>query len=184
MHAYYAEKSPIPPPIITPPTSMPNPQEFSLPEEFSSPKKQGHDQSSSSTSTLPQAIKIGESSLQRMPPKNISTSEAPAMTQAAIRQLAIDSVATTLEHKQQTWKMLNANRNPEPRVAHVPRKCCYKEFMSCQPFNFRGIDKLMPHYAVKFRETPEAFIEGLPQSMAGIVTASKPQTLEKSINIA
>nr|GEX58806.1 hypothetical protein [Tanacetum cinerariifolium] len=53
MHAYYAEKSP-----ITPPSSMPNPQEFFLPEELLSPKKQGHDQSSSSTSTLPQAFEI------------------------------------------------------------------------------------------------------------------------------
>nr|GFA69037.1 hypothetical protein [Tanacetum cinerariifolium] len=53
MHAYYAEKSPIPPPIITPPSLMPNPQEFFLPGELLSPKKQGHDQSSSSTSTLP-----------------------------------------------------------------------------------------------------------------------------------
>nr|GEX29950.1 reverse transcriptase domain-containing protein [Tanacetum cinerariifolium] len=56
LQAFYAEKSPIPPPIITPPSSMPNPQEFFLPEEFSLPKKQGHDQSSSSTSTLPQAF--------------------------------------------------------------------------------------------------------------------------------
>nr|GEW46200.1 hypothetical protein [Tanacetum cinerariifolium] len=62
MHAYYAEKSPIPPLIITPPSSMPNPQEFFLPEELLSPKKQGHDQSSSSTSTLHQAFEIGESS--------------------------------------------------------------------------------------------------------------------------
>nr|GEX01539.1 copia protein [Tanacetum cinerariifolium] len=31
MHAYYAEKSPIPPLIITPPSLMPNPQEFFLP---------------------------------------------------------------------------------------------------------------------------------------------------------
>nr|GEY09835.1 hypothetical protein [Tanacetum cinerariifolium] len=60
--AFYTEKSPIPPPIITPPSSMPNPKEFFLPEEFSSPKKQGHDQSSSSTSTLPQIFEIGESS--------------------------------------------------------------------------------------------------------------------------
>nr|GEW45705.1 hypothetical protein [Tanacetum cinerariifolium] len=60
MHAYYAEKLPIPPPIITPPSSMPNPQEFFLPEEFSSPKKQGHDQLSFSTSNLPQAFEIGE----------------------------------------------------------------------------------------------------------------------------
>nr|GFA81643.1 hypothetical protein [Tanacetum cinerariifolium] len=53
MHAYYPKKSPIPPPIITPPSSMPNPQEFFLPEDLLSPIKQGHDQSSSYTSTLP-----------------------------------------------------------------------------------------------------------------------------------
>nr|GEU73712.1 hypothetical protein [Tanacetum cinerariifolium] len=38
MHAYYTEKSPIPPSIITPPSSMPSPQEFFLPEELLSPK--------------------------------------------------------------------------------------------------------------------------------------------------
>nr|GEV14514.1 hypothetical protein [Tanacetum cinerariifolium] len=57
LQAFYTEKSSIPPP-----SSMPNPKEFFLPEEFSSPKKQGHDQSSSSTSTLPQIFEIGESS--------------------------------------------------------------------------------------------------------------------------
>nr|GEW52455.1 hypothetical protein [Tanacetum cinerariifolium] len=39
MHAYYAENPPIPPPIITPPSLMPDPQEFFLPEELLSPKK-------------------------------------------------------------------------------------------------------------------------------------------------
>nr|GFB08839.1 hypothetical protein [Tanacetum cinerariifolium] len=62
MHAYYVEKSPILPPIITPPSSMPNPQELFLPKELLSPKKQGHNQSSSSTSTLPQIFEIGERS--------------------------------------------------------------------------------------------------------------------------
>nr|GEU49933.1 reverse transcriptase domain-containing protein [Tanacetum cinerariifolium] len=32
----------------------------------------------------------------------------------------------------------NTNRNPEPREAPVARKCSYKEFVSCQPFNFKG----------------------------------------------
>ncbi|GKF76797.1 hypothetical protein Tco_0229267, partial [Tanacetum coccineum] len=32
-----------------------------------------------------------------MPPKRMSTSEAPAMTQAAIRKLVADSVTTALE---------------------------------------------------------------------------------------
>nr|GEY33403.1 hypothetical protein [Tanacetum cinerariifolium] len=60
LQAFYTEKSRIPPPIITPPSLMPNPKEFFLLEEFSSPKKQGHDQSSSSTSTLPQIFEIGK----------------------------------------------------------------------------------------------------------------------------
>nr|GFA93613.1 hypothetical protein [Tanacetum cinerariifolium] len=204
-------------------------------KEFSSPKKQGHDQSSSSTSTLPQAIEIGESShktslkrheekirgilnhldelsldriehienkieglgqgrviiqqdfntleaefqqaraqiseLQRkqigsnhkislarfriteiehiindiqirhqvdiMPPKRnsayaASVSKTPAMPQAAIRQLVVDSVAIALETQAATMANAdNANRNLEPREAHVAIKCSYKEFMSC-----------------------------------------------------
>ncbi|GKG17154.1 hypothetical protein Tco_0362111, partial [Tanacetum coccineum] len=54
LKAFDIEKSPIPPPTIIPTSSIPNPQEFFL------PKKQGR--SSSSTSSLPQAFEIGESS--------------------------------------------------------------------------------------------------------------------------
>ncbi|GKD67097.1 hypothetical protein Tco_1309205, partial [Tanacetum coccineum] len=39
-----------------------NPQEFFLPKKLLSPKKQGHNQSFYSTSTLPQEFKMGESS--------------------------------------------------------------------------------------------------------------------------
>nr|GEZ59934.1 reverse transcriptase domain, reverse transcriptase zinc-binding domain protein [Tanacetum cinerariifolium] len=62
LQAFYIKNSHIPPPIITPPSSMPNPQKFFLPEDLLSPKKQGYDQSSSSTSSLPQIFEIGESS--------------------------------------------------------------------------------------------------------------------------
>nr|GEZ26671.1 reverse transcriptase domain-containing protein [Tanacetum cinerariifolium] len=81
-----------------------------------------------------------------MPPKRnsssaTSASEAPAMTQAAIRQLVIDSVAMALETQEATMANAeNANRNPEPREAPVARKCSYKEFMSRQPFNFKGFE--------------------------------------------
>nr|GEV40928.1 putative reverse transcriptase domain, ribonuclease H-like domain, aspartic peptidase domain protein [Tanacetum cinerariifolium] len=115
----------------------------------------------------------------KMPPKRDSTSaalasEAPAMTQAAIRQLVVDSVAIALETQAATMANAdNANRNPEPREAPKARKCSYKEFMSCQPFNFKDSEKLL-----------EAFIEGLPRSIEGNVTPSKPQTLEEAINIA
>nr|GEY06244.1 putative reverse transcriptase domain-containing protein [Tanacetum cinerariifolium] len=66
MHAYYAKESPIPPPVIMPPSPMLspifNPQELFLAEELLPPKKQGCDQSSSSTPTLPQKFEIGERS--------------------------------------------------------------------------------------------------------------------------
>ncbi|GKB60990.1 hypothetical protein Tco_0917176 [Tanacetum coccineum] len=66
MRAYYAKESPIPPLTIMPPSTMLspmfNPQEFFLLVELLSPKKQGHNQSFSSTSASPQKFKMGESS--------------------------------------------------------------------------------------------------------------------------
>nr|GEX29903.1 putative reverse transcriptase domain-containing protein [Tanacetum cinerariifolium] len=226
MHAYYAKESPIPHQVIMPPSPMIslmfNPQEFFLPEELFPPKKRGRDRSSSSTPTLPQEFKIGESShktslerhkeqieeilnhhdelsldhienmednikslgkgqvfiqqdfdnletelqethaqvakLQRMQlgqnnkialarfrindleqiimeiqarhqadkesllASAASTSDAPAMNQATIRQLVVDSIAAALEA--QAANMANAdntNRNPKPREAKVTK---------------------------------------------------------------
>nr|GEV52072.1 putative reverse transcriptase domain-containing protein [Tanacetum cinerariifolium] len=356
MHAYYAKESPIPPPVIMPPSSMLspmfNPQEFFLPGELLPPKKRGRDRSSS-TFAIPQEFEIGESShktrlecheeqikeilnrldelsldcienmednidslgkgrviiqqdfdnletelqetraqvakLQRkqlgqnnkialarfrindleqmvkeiqarhqadkeslmgaiyelkinykgpMPPKKTSTSAAPAMTQAAIRQLVTDSIIIALEA--QAANLANANntnRNLELREPHVARKFSYKEFMSCQPFNFKGSEgavglirwfertelvfsrsnctedckkmedefypltvkgndlktyvrrfhelaALCPTMVSDFEKMMEAFIGGLPRSIEGKVTTSKPQTLEEVINIA
>ncbi|GJY91813.1 reverse transcriptase domain-containing protein [Tanacetum coccineum] len=76
-----------------------------------------------------------------MAPKRTSTSAAPAMTQATIRKLVIDSVAAAVEAQAAT--MVNAdntNRNTGQGEAPVARKCSYKEFMSCQPFNFKGME--------------------------------------------
>ncbi|GJU48127.1 hypothetical protein Tco_1217682, partial [Tanacetum coccineum] len=174
MHAYYANN-----PYSTTKLfasilmliPMFNPQEFFLPEELLSPKKQGHDQSFSSTSALPQEFEMRESSselqkahaqiakLQRkqmgnnnktalarfrianleqiieeiqvrhqankeiqrqvvyeimqwqsrytlLPPKRMSTSEAPAMTQTAIKKLVADSVTTALEAQAANMQVL------------------------------------------------------------------------------
>nr|GEZ06672.1 hypothetical protein [Tanacetum cinerariifolium] len=101
MHAYYAEKSPIPPLIITPPYLMLNPQEFFLLET--------------------------------------STSEASAMTQAAIRKLVADSI--TLEAQAATMaNTSNPNRNTSPTRTPVAKTRNYKEFISCQPFYFNGTE--------------------------------------------
>ncbi|GJX67373.1 putative reverse transcriptase domain-containing protein [Tanacetum coccineum] len=66
----------------------------------------------------------------------MSTSEAPAMTQAAIKKLVVDSVSAALEA--QAANMANTDNTTRPREAPVARQCSYKEFMSCQPFNFKG----------------------------------------------
>ncbi|GKB42257.1 hypothetical protein Tco_0887199, partial [Tanacetum coccineum] len=165
-----------------------------------------------------------------MPPKRISTSEAPAITQAAIKKLVADSVFAALEA--QAANMANTDNTTRPREAPVARQCSYKEFMSCQPINFKdckvkfstgtlteealswwnsfaqpiGIEEAykiswgndLKTYVRRFQELTtlcptmvpdskkmiEVFIGGLPRSIEGDVTASKPQTLEEAINIA
>ncbi|GKA53120.1 hypothetical protein Tco_0746435 [Tanacetum coccineum] len=179
-----------------------------------------------------------------MAPKRTSTSTAPAMTQAAIRKLVVNSVVAALEAQAATMENTDdTNRNTEPRETPVARKCSYKEFMWCQPFNFKGIEgaagliywfeqtesvflhsSCTKDYQVKFatgqkiedefynltikgndlktyvgrfqelvvlcptimpssEKLMEVFIRGLPRSIEGNVTASKPQTLEKAITI-
>ncbi|GKD95463.1 hypothetical protein Tco_1379360 [Tanacetum coccineum] len=74
-----------------------------------------------------------------MPPKRTSTSEASAMTHAAIRKLAANSIAIAREAQAATMASTN-NPNSRPRKTHVARKCTYKKFMSCQPFYFNGTE--------------------------------------------
>ncbi|GJY14703.1 hypothetical protein Tco_0385125 [Tanacetum coccineum] len=193
-----------------------------------------------------------------MPPKRTSTSAAPAMTQAAIKKLVVDSVSVALGAQAATMANTdNTNRNTREREAPVARKYSYKEFMSCQPINFKGsegavrlirwferTESVFSHsnctedckvkfatgtlteealswwnyfaqtigieeaykitwgndlktYVRRFQELTtlcptmvpntekliEAFIVGLPRSIEGNVTASKPQTLKEAINI-
>ncbi|GKA71288.1 reverse transcriptase domain-containing protein, partial [Tanacetum coccineum] len=196
-----------------------------------------------------------------MAPKRTPTSAAPAMSQAAIRKLVADSVAVALEAQAATMANTdNTTRNTGPRETLVARKCSYKEFMSCQPFNFKGMEGdvglirwfertelwnsfaqpigikeaykitwskfkkllikkyypqtevkkmkdefynltvkgnnlktyvrrfqelaiLCPNMVPNFEKLMEVFIGGLPRSIVGNVTASKPQTFKEAITI-
>nr|GEX15743.1 hypothetical protein [Tanacetum cinerariifolium] len=74
-----------------------------------------------------------------MAPKRTSTSAVPAINQATIRKLVADSVVVALEAQAATMANPdNTNRNTGQGETLVERKCSYKEFMSCQPFNFKG----------------------------------------------
>nr|GFB01791.1 reverse transcriptase domain-containing protein [Tanacetum cinerariifolium] len=98
------------------------------------------------------------------------------MTEATIQQLITEGVATVLEaHAAAMANADNPNRNTGPREIPVVKRENYKEFINYQPFYFNvpNTEKIM-----------EAFIGGLPQSIEGNVTASKPQTLEEATNIS
>nr|GEW87009.1 reverse transcriptase domain-containing protein [Tanacetum cinerariifolium] len=201
----------------------------------------------------------------RMPPKRESTSEALAITQAAIRKLVADSVTAALEDQAAT--MANANNpniNIVPTGIPVVKMGNYKEFINLfshstcteenkvtfaigtltddalswwnaydQPMGiehanqitwtelnrlltnkycpqteirkmeeelynlivkgndlkpyvrrFQELTLLCPNMVPNTKKLLEAFIGGLPRSIEGNVTASKPQTLEEAINIA
>ncbi|GKA17351.1 putative reverse transcriptase domain-containing protein [Tanacetum coccineum] len=73
-----------------------------------------------------------------MPPKRTSTSEAPAMTQAAIKKLVANSVSAALEA--QATNMANIDNTTRPRKSPIARKCSYKEFISSNDINFKGTE--------------------------------------------
>ncbi|GJY49368.1 hypothetical protein Tco_0439324 [Tanacetum coccineum] len=77
--------------------------------------------------TLEEAINIAQRLMdqKRMPPKRMSTSEAPAMTQAVIRKLVADSVSAALEA--QAANMANTDNTTRPREALVARYNCTED---------------------------------------------------------
>ncbi|GJS70153.1 reverse transcriptase domain-containing protein [Tanacetum coccineum] len=183
----------------------------------------------------------------------MSTSEAPAMTQAAIRKLVADSVTAAWKHKPLTWQILIIPPDQEKLLTESVfslSNCtedCKVKFATgtlteealfwwnsfSQPIRIEEaykitwvelkkllIKKYCPRtevqkmedefyhltvkgndlktYVRRFQELAtvcptmvpdsekimEVFIGGLPHSIEGNVTASKPQTLEEAINIA
>ncbi|GJX49312.1 hypothetical protein Tco_0276157 [Tanacetum coccineum] len=79
-----------------------------------------------------------------MTPKRTPTSATPAMSQAAIRKLVADSVSAALEAQAATMANAdNTNRNTGQIETPIARKCSYKEFMRCQPFNFKGTEGVL-----------------------------------------
>nr|GEW46691.1 reverse transcriptase domain-containing protein [Tanacetum cinerariifolium] len=76
-----------------------------------------------------------------MPPKRVSTSTAPAMTQTTIRQLISDGIAAALEALAATMANTdNPNKNLGSRETSIAKRGNYKEFISCQPCYFNGTE--------------------------------------------
>ncbi|GJT46752.1 hypothetical protein Tco_0955467 [Tanacetum coccineum] len=124
---------PTPPRDIEPPVGSPIPLSSSLIVGCSSPVR---------STTPPPDYPFDESIFAEMDPKRTSTSAAPPMTQAAIKKLVVDSVAAALEAQAATMANTdNTTRNTRQRETPIGRKCSYKEFMNCQPYNFKGTEE-------------------------------------------
>ncbi|GJT24475.1 hypothetical protein Tco_0894412 [Tanacetum coccineum] len=122
-----------PPEDISPPKDTETPVESPI---TVSPSSLVGSSSPVRSTTPPPDYPFDESIFAEMPPKRISTSEEPAINQAAIKKLVADSVSAALEA--QAANMENTENTTRPREAHVARQCSYKEFMSFQPINFKG----------------------------------------------
>ncbi|GJW90914.1 putative reverse transcriptase domain-containing protein [Tanacetum coccineum] len=153
MHAYYAKELPIPPPTIMPPCfNVISQCKFEIEESSRKTSLECHEEQIEEILNHLDELSLDRiehiedkieglgndrcwSFVDRLRPNGRSTSEAPAMTQAAIKKLVADSVFAALEA--QAANMKNIDKTTRPREAHVARKCSYKEFMSCQPINFK-----------------------------------------------
>ncbi|GKC50524.1 hypothetical protein Tco_1073269 [Tanacetum coccineum] len=125
------------------------------------------------------------------------------MTQAAIRKLVADSVVAALEAQAATMANAdNTNRNTKTTRTPIVKMGNYKEFISFKKMEdefynltvkgndlktyvrrFQELAVLCPNMVPNTEKLMEVFIEGLPRSIEGNVTASKPQTLEEAITI-
>ncbi|GJX62838.1 hypothetical protein Tco_0295738 [Tanacetum coccineum] len=130
--------------------------------ELLSPKKQGHNQSFSSTSAIRQEFEMGESSyfdnlkaelresraqIAKLQRKQMGNNSKIALARFRIANLEQIIEEIQIRHQAdketQAATMANAdntNRNTREREAPVARKCSYKGFMSYQPIYFKGME--------------------------------------------
>ncbi|GKF18960.1 hypothetical protein Tco_0063878 [Tanacetum coccineum] len=124
------------------PEEIPPPKDIETPVKspiLISPSSSVGSSSPVRSTTPPPDYPFHESIFTEMPPKRTTTSVAPSMTQVAIKKLVANSVSAALGAQAATMANTdNTNRNTRERKAPVARTCSYKEFMSCQPINFKG----------------------------------------------
>ncbi|GKF28091.1 hypothetical protein Tco_0094433, partial [Tanacetum coccineum] len=88
------------------------------------------------------------------------------MTQAAIRQLITDGIAAVKKMEDEFYDLVVKGNDLKTYIRR-----------------FQELAILCPNMVPNTEKLMEAFIGGLPQSIKGNVTASKPQTLEEAITI-
>nr|GEX04322.1 hypothetical protein [Tanacetum cinerariifolium] len=72
----------------------------------------------------------------------------------------------------------NDSRTSRRRQMTIPREYSYTDFLKCQPMSFQGTEGVVESAKV------ERYIVGLPDMIHGSVKASKPQSMQESIEFA
>ncbi|GJT74499.1 hypothetical protein Tco_1041224, partial [Tanacetum coccineum] len=132
-----------------------------------------------------------------MPPKRTSTSETPTITLAAIQQLIANGIATTLEAQaahdsaravglirwfERTELVFSCSNYVEENKVKFATGTLTNDALSWLneiPGNLHVF--MLQHGLPTPRKLMEVFICGLPDVLKDIVTASKPQTLDGSL---
>nr|GEV54852.1 reverse transcriptase domain-containing protein [Tanacetum cinerariifolium] len=100
-----------------------------------------------------------------MPPKRTSTYEALVMTQAVIKKFVVNSVTAALEAQAVIMaNTSNPNRNTGPTGTLVAKKGNYKEFISCQPFYFNGMEGAVGLIRWRFQELAVLYLNMVPNT--------------------
>nr|GEW10170.1 putative reverse transcriptase domain-containing protein [Tanacetum cinerariifolium] len=156
-------------------------------QELLPPKKHGRDRSSSSTSPLPQEFEIGESfrktSLERH-------DEQIEEILNHLDELSLDRIENMDENIEGLGKgrvIIQQNfDNLETKLQETHAQVTKLQRKKLGQNNKIALElAILCHTMVSDSEKMmETFIEGLPRSIEGNVTASKPQTLEEAIKIA
>ncbi|GJY58890.1 hypothetical protein Tco_0458782 [Tanacetum coccineum] len=118
-----------------------------------------------------------------MPPKRTSTSETPALSLATIQQLINNGIAAALEAQATT---MASTEGAVDLIRWFERTGSVFSRTNCAEENKVTFATaiLCPNMVPNVEKLMEVFISGLPRSIEGNVTASKPQTLEEATNIA
>ncbi|GJV00478.1 putative reverse transcriptase domain-containing protein [Tanacetum coccineum] len=140
-----------------------------------------------------------------MAPKRTPTSAAPAMSQAAIRKLVRKALLVSSAGLNELNRYFPIATVPDDCKVKLQLKLLIKKYyprtevkkMEDEFYNltikgndlktyirrFQKLAILCPTMVPNSEKLMEVFIGGLPRSIKGIVTASKPQTLEEAIAI-
>ncbi|GJX85833.1 reverse transcriptase domain-containing protein [Tanacetum coccineum] len=128
-----------------------------------------------------QAAINGKDSYQR----NTGPSGTPVAKRKTIKSLLAVNLSTLMVRKEQLASFaglsgLNHQENGRRNLQLVVKGNDLKTYIR----RFQELAVLCPNMVPNAEKLVEVFINGLPRSIEGNVTASKPQTLEEAINIA